>query len=306
MTELLKLRERLMVFYDEGSAYINLLLKFLLALVFFMNINSTLGFVEQINNIFVVLVLALICSLLSFFATMAVGFLLVIGHCYAVGIEVALIALILFSVLLIFYLRFAGGDSLAVILTPFSYAFNLPCAIPMGLGLLRGPTSAFASVCGTIFYYFMGVVREHAPTIQAIEKTEVAKRVQILVDALIKNQDMWLTIVASIAVVVIIYALRRLAVNYAWTIAIITGAVCYLLIMLGAGLSMNTQIAPLATLVQVLVSCGMMFVIKFFVFNVNYKRTRSLQYEDDEYHYFVKAVPKVTGEEVDRKENENG
>lgn len=306
MINLLKLREKSMVFYDENSTYLNLFFKFLLALVFFMNINSTLGFVEQLNSIFVILILALICSLLSFFATMGIGFLLVMGHCYAVGIEVALIALVLFSALLIFYLRFAGGDSLAVIFTPFSYVLHIPCVIPMGLGLLRGPTSAFASVCGTIFYYFMGTVKDQASAIQNIEKTEIAKRVQLLLDALIKNQEMWVTVVAAIAVVVIVYALRRLAVNYAWSIAIITGAVCYLIIMLGARAFVDIKISAFAILGQVIVSIGFMLVIKFFVFNVNYKRTKSLQYEDDEYHYFVKAVPKITCDKVNRKENEDG
>ena len=118
MNVMLEFRERFQVFYNKNNAYLVLLIKFIVALFFFLYINQTLGFMEPLNSIFVVLVLALICSLLSFVATMGIGFLLAIGHCYAVGIEVAAVALVLLLVLLIFYLRIAGEDSVGAILTP--------------------------------------------------------------------------------------------------------------------------------------------------------------------------------------------
>ena len=293
MTIFLELRERLKMFYSKNNAYIVLLCKFLVALLFFVSINSRLGFMEPLNSMFVVLVLALICSLLSFFATIGIGFVLVIGHCYAVGIEVALFALILLLIMIIFYLRLADKDSLGVILTPLAQTFGIPCAVPMGLGLLSGPTSAFASVCGIIFYHFMQVVQEQAMVIQGIDKSEIANKIHILMDGLIKNQVMWITIVASVAVVVIVYALRRMVANFAWSIAIVTGGICYLIILLGAGIFMGAKVPVVGTVAQVTITCAIMFIVKFFVYNVDYTRTESLQYEDDEYYYFVKAVPKV-------------
>jgi hypothetical protein len=35
-------------------------------------------------------------------------------------------------------------------------------------------------------------------------------------------------------------------------------------------------------------------ILEFFLFNVDYTRTEYLQYEDDEYYYYVKAVPKMS------------
>ena len=40
------------------------------------------------------------------------------------------------------------------------------------------------------------------------------------------------------------------------------------------------------------VSVAAAFVIKFFCFSVDYTRTERVQFEDDEYYYYVKAVPK--------------
>ena len=41
--------------------------------------------------------------------------------------------------------------------------------------------------------------------------------------------------------------------------------------------------------------------IKFFVFNVDYTRTERVQFEDDEYYYYVKAVPKNTVSIADKQ-----
>ena len=35
-------------------------------------------------------------------------------------------------------------------------------------------------------------------------------------------------------------------------------------------------------------------VVEFFAFHVDYSRVEKVQFEDDEYYYYVKAVPKIT------------
>ena len=37
-------------------------------------------------------------------------------------------------------------------------------------------------------------------------------------------------------------------------------------------------------------------VLQFFVFHLDYEKTENLQFEDDDYYYYVKAVPKVSVE----------
>ena len=42
-----------------------------------------------------------------------------------------------------------------------------------------------------------------------------------------------------------------------------------------------------------ILSTGIGFLIEFLCFNLDYSRTEKVQFEDDEYYYYVKAVPKV-------------
>lgn len=294
MTFMLEFKEKLKAFYGKYSTYLLPVLKFLLALAVFININSMLGFMSQLNSIFVVLILALVCALLPVKSMLVLVFVLIIGHCYAVGIEVAAFAVVLLLLLLILFLRFSAKDTLGILLTPIAFSLNVPCALPIGYGLLGSPASAFSAVCGVVIYYFVAMVQEKASLLQGMEPSEITKKLQILLDGLIQNPAMWMTVIAFTAVAILVYCLRRLSANYSWQLAIISGGAAYLLIMTGGGFFLDLNNSIILLCIQTVVSCLLMMGLRYFVFHVDYTRTEFLQYEDDEYYYYVKAVPKMT------------
>ena len=59
-------------------------------------------------------------------------------------------------------------------------------------------------------------------------------------------------------------------------------------------LMFDTNIPVLGTILGSIVAVGVGKVIEFFKFFVDYRRTEKVQFEDDEYYYYVKAVPKIT------------
>ena len=118
MTALLILKQKIKEFYGEHDTWILPILKFILAFGLFKGINTTLGFMGKLDNIFVVLILALLCSVMPVNTRTILGCVLIIGHCYAVGIEVAGFALLLMILLMILFLRFTSKDNVALVLTP--------------------------------------------------------------------------------------------------------------------------------------------------------------------------------------------
>ena len=58
MTALLEIKQNIKRFYGEYEVYILPVLKFALAFVYFLWINSNMGYMKQLDNIFVILVLA--------------------------------------------------------------------------------------------------------------------------------------------------------------------------------------------------------------------------------------------------------
>lgn len=66
MTALLELKQKIKEIYGQYEMYILPVMKFVLALVYFLWINANMGYMSRLNNVFLVLILALICSFAVF------------------------------------------------------------------------------------------------------------------------------------------------------------------------------------------------------------------------------------------------
>ena len=126
MTALLEIKQKIKNFYGQYEIYLMPVLKFVLAFVYFLWINANMGYMKQLDNIFIIVILALICSILPTSVMIFVGFALMIGHCYAVGIETAGFMLVLVLFMLILFLRFSSSQNVVLVLTPLSFGFSVP------------------------------------------------------------------------------------------------------------------------------------------------------------------------------------
>lgn len=292
MTALLEFKQKIKNMYGQYEIYILPVLKFVLALVYFMWINANLGYLNQLDNIFVILILALICSILPSSVMVFVGCVMMIGHCYALGIETAAFMLVLVLFMLILFLRFSAGKNVVLVFTPLAFGFNVPVLLPIGAGLLSSAVSALPAGCGVIIYYFIRLVRAQANTLVNPD-VEMMEKVKILVDGMMQNWGMWMTVVAFIAVILIVNLIRTRSFDYAWRIAIVAGGVVYVLVMLAGGFYFDVEVNLVPLIIYTAISVLVGMILEFFIFGGDYSRTERLEYEDDEYYYYVKAVPKA-------------
>ena len=109
---------------------------------------------------------------------------------------------------------------------------------------------------------------------------------------MLENKAMLVTMIAFAITVLLVYILRRMQIDYSWTVGIIVGAVVCVIIMLVGDLMLDTNISVFSIVFGTIVGAALCKVLEFFVFNVDYSRTEYVQFEDDEYYYYVKAVPK--------------
>ncbi len=291
MTTLLEMKQKIKNFYGEHDSWLLPLLKFLLAFLVFQSINFTLGFLEALDNIFIVLILSIICAVLPLNGMAVLGCIMIVAHCYGVGVEVAAFSVLLLLLLMILFLRFTSQDNLALILTPAAFSFHMPAAIPVGSGLLRGPSCAVPACCGVILYYFMEAVSDRSTVLQGKE-TESVQKLQILLDALINNQEMWLNILAFVVVLMVVYLISRTSADYSWRIGDAAGSVLYILIMILGGMFLNVNINIGSVILSGVLAAVAGLLIEFAALGIDYSRSETTQFEDDEYVYYVKAVPK--------------
>ena len=292
MTSLLVAKQYIKNFVSRYEIYLKPVGKLILALITLMTINGKIGFMQKIDNISVVLIAALMCSFMPTNFIIVVAALFVLLHLYALSIECAAIGLVLFLVLFLLYFRFSPKDTLAVILTPICTAMGIPYVVPLTMGLVGTPASAVSVACGVIVSSFIKHMSDSATAISSMETEDMAAKFRFVIDGLINNKEMILMIVAFSVTVILVYFIKRLAIDYAWTIAIAAGALADMMILVG-DLVFDTNGSIAMLIVGTIVSVLAAKVVEFFVFSVDYSRTEKVQFEDDEYYYYVKAIPKI-------------
>lgn len=301
MTTLLVIKQTLIAIYSKYEVYLNPILKFLLAMVSLLMINSHLGYMEGINRLAIVLIVALMCSFMpmNFIVVMAAVFVLL--HLYAFSLECAVVIGAGFLLMFLLYLRFSPKDTLVVVLTPICFVLKIPYVVPLAMGLVGTPVSAVSVGCGVIAYYMIHYVTQNVSVIGSMADEETAARFKFIIDGLLNNKEMIVTIVAFAVTIILVYLIRRLSIDYAWTIAMAAGAIADIMVILIGDLMFETNISLLGVILGTIVALLLTVVLQFFVFNVDYSRTEKVQFEDDEYYYYVKAVPKVVVAKQEKK-----
>lgn len=294
MTNLLEIKELIKRIYSKQEVFILPILKFLLALVALLCINRQLGYMGRIDKLAVVLIVSLLCSFLPTGFTIFFAALFILLHFYALAIEAALVGFSLFLVMCLLFFRFSPRDSVVVLLTPLCFGLRIPYVMPLAMGLVGTPASAISVGCGALVYYFMHFISLNANSIRALDEGEATVRLRMIIDGILNNREMVVIIAAFAFTVIVVYIIRRLSIDHSWTIAMIAGTILNAVILLMGGLMYDISIAILPLLLGSLVSLGLVAVLQFFVFSVDYSRTEKVQFEDDEYYYYVKAVPKMT------------
>ena len=294
MTTLLVVKQYIKNFISKYEVYLKPLMKLILALASLMMINSKIGYMHRLDNISIVLIVALMCSFMPMNFIIFVAAVFTVLHLYALSLECAAIALVLFLVLFLLYFRFSPKDTLVVLLTPICFVLKIPYAVPLTMGLIGTPASAISVGCGVIVSYLISYIADSATALSGMDTEDIITKVRYIVDGLLNNKEMLLTIFAFAVTIVIVYLIKRMSINYAWTIAMIAGAIVDVMILLVGDLMFDTNVSIIGIIIGTVFSMLIAKVVEFFAFHVDYSRVEKVQFEDDEYYYYVKAVPKIT------------
>ena len=294
MTKLLEIKEQVVRFCGEYELYLKFVYKFVFALALFCLITGSIGFMESISTFSIALLLALVCCLLPQGATLLVAAALVVINLYVLSLEVAITAALIFVLIFFLYFRFSPKDGVLFALTPICFALHIPYVLPICTGLLRKVYSVAAVACGTIVFYFLNGIYENVTALQATStggEVEAAK-MTITVGQLLANKEMYLTVAVFAISAIVVYGVRKMSIDHAWKVAIVSGALVQISGLFVGYLLFDISGKTIGMILGNIVAIVLGLVIEFLFMDLDYSRTERVQFEDDDYYYFVKAVPK--------------
>lgn len=295
MAFLYEQRKKLIEIYGKHSFVIQILLKFVTALLMMICIHKMSGYVMLFSNIPVTIILAIVCAFLPWGIISTIMCILLVVQYTGLSMIVAAFAFAIMFVMILLDTIFAPGCGKILFFVPLAFFFKLPFLLPLILGMVAPVTCLIPLAFGTILYYMMVFVNSFAGVLTNAEDVTMTDTALQLLNGLVTDRFMVLVTLAMIATTIVVYVIHRMSVDHAWSIALAIGAVLdVVLILMGSVSSQSSNsMGVFYVIFGSIVSVIIAFLVRFMIFSVDYKQTEYTQFEDDEYYYYVKAVPKI-------------
>lgn len=293
MSTILVWREKVQKLYADYSLYITIVARLVLGGLVFGLINSRIGYMKSVSSIACTVGLTVVCAFLPVIVMVLAAMVLVLLHFFSMSMGVTLVSAVLFVLMYIFYLQFSTKQSWLILVTAVAFALKIPLVIPVAVGLLGGFFSLAPIVCGTIAYYVIHFVRVSSGTFKSEELSELLNAVTTAAKQLLGNKEMWLMVVVILGCTLLVYGIRTRSFNHAWKIASGVGAATGLVLGLVGNIVLSVDLSLVSLIVGTVLAIGFGLLAEILFLSVDYTRTEYVEFEDDEYHYYVKAVPKI-------------
>lgn len=293
MSTLLVWREKLQEIYARYSAYILKVLQFLLGLLLFGLINANVGFMEMASSVACTAGLAVICTFFPMIVMVMAATVLVLVHFYALSMPIAAVSLVIFLLMYIFYFRFTPKKAWIVLLSAIAFGLKIPFVVPVIFGLLGTPVWIVPAACGIISFYMIDYVKTSATVLRSADVDSMADSLISFTRQVFSSKEMWLMVGAVVIGILVVNVVRTRAVNHAWKIASAVGSVVCVTVASAGNIVLETGISYTTIIASAVLGIVVGLVLELIFFSMDYSRTENIQFEDDEYYYYVKAVPKV-------------
>ncbi len=300
MTNLLVLKEKIVGIYKNFEYPILMVGKFILAILAFQYVNEKLGYFEALTGIVPVLFLSVICAVVPVSIFVLIFALVVLLHLFKLSMMLAVVALIVFLLFYFIYLKFAPGQGILIVLYPVLAQFNLHYMMPLVGAMTFNPFAAIPIAFGVIFMKVISYLQEAASFGDpGTDMQEIMTSYQYVFDKLLADKEMVAYIIVFTLVILIVYGISRLPVDYSWYIAIGVGTLVNVigLAIQSSGIEgMSVAMVVIGSVIGGLLTA----LVQFMGCTLDYARKESLQFEDDDYYYYVKAVPKIQITQAER------
>lgn len=312
MNDFYMIKEKVTAIYKEYEFYFQVAFKFLVAFFVFGFVNDKLGYYEIFNNLGIRLVLSLISAIVPSSVFVLLVAIVTLLHLYKLSLVMMILAFVVFVVFYFIYLKFAPRHGVLMMVIPVLMPLNLHFIVPLIAGLFFTPFTIIPVASSFILVKIVECIVEAAPMVDSgkLDVVAIVEAYQYVIDHVLENKEMILYGIVFAMMILLTYVISRFSFDYVWYVAIGVGAVAGIVgLLIGAGM-IGADISAVGTIFGGIVSGLVVALIQFLHCTVDYSRKEFVQFEDDDYYYYVKALPKVASIQPqiksDRHERRNG
>lgn len=295
MTQLVDMKDELQRFYIKNEYWLTPVLKALTAFVCFFMIRLRIGSDTMFGSLLIAIAAAALCSFLPWTAVTVMSAVFVLGNAYGTSMELALMAAFILLLMALAQSAFRAGNAILIVLVPLLFYLHVPYVLPIIAGLSLGLMSIVPVSIGVMMYYFIEYISENASQLSVSTKDpmEMASQFAAIFQGYFQNRTMIVSIMAFAICIVLVFILHQMVFSYNWGVAVIVGLLSILVVSAIGSVRFGASFSFGTALIGVIISGILSFLYALAFHGADYKGTERLRFEDDDYFYFVKAIPKL-------------
>ncbi len=301
MKELINFKNKVRDILRKYDEIIFPFLRLIWCYIVFLNIHSMFHYMDLFDRKLVLFLIAVLAAVLpDGFLLFAAG--AVIGvNCFTVNVEVGLAFLVFFMVIYCLYVRFFPKYSYAIFLVTICYSLGMPYMAPLVILVLAGIGGALPAAFGVMLHFFAVVVQDLNVQLTSAEDESKVEVLGYFIEHILKNKEMYMIMLVFALTIVLATIIYKLSFPFSHYAAIAAGCVFLIVLTLIMGSVLKTTPDTSAAMGGALVGMLICLVLEVCKGVLDFKHTERVQFEDDEYYYYVKAVPKLDAPKKKKK-----
>lgn len=295
MTQLLVIKDKIREIYRKYDKVFIVVLKFVAALIVFTMLNKEIGYDERFTGKTMVLLLSGVSAVTPGAFMVFLTAVLSLVHIYAASKILAALFLVIIAILYFMFARYSPRYAWVVVAIPILAKLHLAYAVPLVLGLVATPAASLACIVGVVITSLIAIIKEAAVMAAGttIAAEDILSLYTFVVKNLVSNKQMIAGACVCVVVLIITYFIRKLRIEHAFEIGLIVGTFSSIILSLVSGIVVGRSESTLFMILGTLASALIAYVVQFFRFVLDYSAIMKVQFDDDDFYYYVKAIPKI-------------
>lgn len=292
MNSYIEMRDKIRKFIAKHGLLMQRIAHAVLAFISFRGISTYFGYSEPLMQMWIILALSAICAFVPMSALALIIAIYMLIDLAALSTQVFLITAAIWFVSYVICKTYQSKQYYHIVGLPIFYQFHLTPVLPMEAGLLGGYSESIPLVCGIVSAFFLRSVRDNAAALA--DDSASVSAIDLLKSGVLANQLFYVYLIALVVMFVVISLIHSLAIRHAWILSGVFGVLCEFVIMLGGYLLLDNRDRIPTLIWSNIATLIIGLITTYLIQDLDYNRTERVQFEDDDYYYYVTAVPKIS------------
>ncbi len=300
MAQLVYLKENIKNFCQKYSQYGEPVLKLLMSFIMLCLVQNMFQYNGVVNHWWIFLLVSIAQAFLPLPFCFYSATCLILVNLWRVSVEIFAVYLLFFIICYLLFVRVDGKHAYIIILTLILFYLKLEYFLPVLLGMTVGFAGILPMTTGILIYFFSLYTKDASALLTTTTNLELGIGVSRITSLLVIDTKLLVILVTFCLIVFLSTILYQMFHERAWMFSIIIGNISLAVLLLFGRLIFDLKYTIWRVFLEIVLAMGLATVVQFFRGIGDFSRTEKVKFEDDEYIYYVKAVPKIKAAQEER------